>query len=249
MADRYGPRGVFAFMIPLQNSNMQPEYEAMRPEGVNNQIYRFDLSKADHAPQAMLKALPGAKGCWPDLVVCGNSLEMRNWSVEQQARYRKDVEAAVPDVPVITATDACEAALRTLGAKRIAVLSPMHETYSRSVQGYYRAIGFDVPYATWLEVPVPEEIINVPLEAVYEAFARMDHEDVDTFLHVGGALGITHMIDELEEKLGRPVISSNAATYWYAMRKHGITDPLSRGGRITRMALPEEFQSLQADGL
>ena len=57
------------------------------------------------------------------------------------------------------------------------------------------------------------------------------------------------MIDELEEKLGRPVISSNAATYWYAMRKHGITDPLSRGGRITRMALPEEFQSLQADGL
>jgi hypothetical protein len=44
MPDRYGPRGVLAILIPQQNSVQQPEYEAMRPTGINNQIYRFELA-------------------------------------------------------------------------------------------------------------------------------------------------------------------------------------------------------------
>jgi hypothetical protein len=36
MSDRFGPRGVCAVIIPQQNANMQPEYELMRPTGVNN---------------------------------------------------------------------------------------------------------------------------------------------------------------------------------------------------------------------
>ena len=43
MPDRFGPRGVVAVLIPVQNSNMQPEYEIMRPDGINNQMYHFDI--------------------------------------------------------------------------------------------------------------------------------------------------------------------------------------------------------------
>jgi hypothetical protein len=38
MADRFGPRGVFAILIPQQNSTQQPEYDAMRIDGVSHQI-------------------------------------------------------------------------------------------------------------------------------------------------------------------------------------------------------------------
>ena len=38
MPDRFGPRGVCAVIIPQQNANMQPEYEYMRPDGINNQM-------------------------------------------------------------------------------------------------------------------------------------------------------------------------------------------------------------------
>lgn len=239
MPNRFGPRGVLALMIPLQNANMQPEYEAMRPEGVSNQIYRFSLAAPDDVPQAVIGALPGARGCFPDLIVCGNSLEMRHWSVERQNLYRQEVQQAVPDVPVITATDATVAALRTIGARKIAVLSPMSEVYSKSVAGYYAAMGFDVISHHWLEVPLPQEIITVSVERIHAAFDEMNSADVDCFLHVGGALGIVDMIDGLEDRLGRPVISANAATYWYALRKIGVNDPLDRGGRITRLALKD----------
>ncbi|MDA8584858.1 hypothetical protein N9L47_01160 [Rhodobacteraceae bacterium] len=241
MPNRFGPRGVLALMIPQQNANMQPEYEAMRPNGVSNQIYRFSLAVPDRVPEAVIASLPNAKGCFPDMIVCGNSLEMRHWSQQRQAIYLDELKNAVPDVPIITATEATETALRTLGAKKVAVLSPMSETYSKSVAGFYGGLGFDVVSHHYLKVPVPEEIINVPVEMIHGMFDEMDSPEVDCFLHVGGALGIVDFIDGLEEKLGRPVVSVNAATYWYALRKLGVNDPLDRGGQITRLDLPEKF--------
>ena len=54
MPDRFGPKGVLAIMIPQQNSNMQPEYERLRPDGISNQIYRFDISGQDRVAEACL---------------------------------------------------------------------------------------------------------------------------------------------------------------------------------------------------
>lgn len=118
MTDRYGPRGVFAIVVPLQNANMQPEFELLRPDGISNQTYRFDISNHGSAPEAVVSAIPGTLGCWPDLILCGNSVEMADWTVEKQLTYRARLEEKANDVPVLTATDACQAALETLDARR-----------------------------------------------------------------------------------------------------------------------------------
>ena len=89
-----------------------------------------------------------------------------------------------------------------------------------------------MPYHAGLQVQKPEDIIRVGPKEALEAFRKLDHDDVDTFLHVGGALGIVDYLDEFEAALGRPVISSNAATYWYALRKHGIRDPMPGFGQL-----------------
>lgn len=235
MADRYGPRGVFAVMIPLQNANMQPEYQMMKPEGVSNQIYRFDLSRHDEADQAMVSAIPGALGCWPDKIICGNSIEMRLWSREQHKDYMASLQEAAGEVPVITATEATSIALKSIGAKRIGVLSPMSEEYSRSVQEFYGSLGFEVPYATWLKVEKPEYIINAGAKEARDAFQEIAYDDVDTFLHVGGALGIVDVIEELEQSLERPIVSVNIAAYWYSLRRHGIRDPLAGFGKLAQL--------------
>ena len=235
MADRYGPRGVFAVMIPLQNANMQPEYEMMKPEGVSNQIYRFDLSRHDKANLAMISSIPGALGCWPDMIVCGNSIEMRLWSRERHREYMASLQEKAGDVPVVTATEATAVALKSIGAKRIGVLSPMSEEFSKSVQDFYTSLGFEVPYTNWLKVEKPEYIINAGANEARAALEEIAHDDVDTFLHVGGALGIVDVIEELEQNLGRPIVSVNVATYWYALRRHGISDPLKGFGKLAQL--------------
>lgn len=232
MADRFGPRGVFAILVPLQNANQQPEYESMRPEGVNNQIYRFDIADQARVPEAVIGSVGGALGCWPDMIICGNSLEMRDWSRERQAEYVERLAAKVDGTPLVTATEACEAALRTVGARKIAILSPMGAEHSHSAEAYYRSLGFDVAGATWLKARESKDIINVTLDDIVGAFDTIGSGDIDTILHLGGALGIVSMIEEFEAKFGKPVVSVNAATYWYALRKHGLSDPMPGFGQL-----------------
>lgn len=242
MPDRFGPKGVMAIMIPQQNSNMQPEYEKLRPVGINNQIYRFDISGQDRVPEAMIEAIPQASGSWPDMVLCSNSVEMRLWSIEKQIAYRESLHEALPGTPIVTAGDACVAALRTMGAKRLGLISPMSEEYSESARSFYRAHDFEVPETTWLQVKTSASIIDVPVDTIFSAFDKVNTSQVDTILHVGGALGVADMIDELEEQLGKPVVSSTATGYWYALRMMGLDDALSHGGQITRQPLPTEYR-------
>lgn len=232
MPDRFGPRGTFAIVIPLQNANMQPEFEAMRPDGINNQIYRFDISGHDKASDAILGAVPGSLLCWPDTIIGSVSMEMHAWSHQKQVEYRAQFAAQAQTTPTVLATDATEAALRTVGAKRVGLLAPMSAVNSKSAQDYYEAAGFEVPYATSLGVKKSEEIINVTVDQIHAGFDEINHADVDTLLHVGGALGIVAMIEELEARYDKPVVSVNAATYWYALRRHGITDPMPGFGQL-----------------
>ena len=234
MADRFGPRGTFAILIPLQNANMQPEYEAMRPAGINNQIYRFDISAHDKASAAILDAVTGSLLCWPDMIIGGTSLEMHAWSGEQQEDYRAEFAAQAQGTPTVLAPDATEAALRTIGAKRIGILAPMSAENSESARAYYEAAGFEVPCTSSLNIGKSEDIIKATTEQIQDGFDEIDHSNVDTLLHVGGALGLVGMIEDLEARFGKPVISVNAATYWYALRRHGIDDPMLGFGRLLR---------------
>jgi maleate cis-trans isomerase len=152
----------------------------------------------------------------------------------QMYRFDISVHDKVPEAVLKTTpeTHGCLAALKTLGAKRIGVLSPMSEEYSKSVQNYYGNYGFQTPYAAWLKVEDSKDIIKVTVDQILEAFDTEGFEEVDTILHVGGALGLVSMLGELEEKLGRPIVSSNAAAYWYALRLHGIKDTRDDIGKL-----------------
>lgn len=232
MPDRFGPRGVVAVLIPVQNANMQPEYGLMRPEGVSNQTYRFDISAHDKAPDAVLRAVPDTLLCWPDVIIGGNSLEMGPWSNAQQAEFRAAFEARANGVPAVLATDATAAALRTMGARRIAVLSPMSPAHSARVKTYYADQGFEMPHDAALMVERSEDLINMTADDAIAAFERIDTDDVDTLLHVGGGLGIVSHIAAIEARFGKPLVSVNAATYWYALRKIGVTDPIPGFGQL-----------------
>jgi maleate isomerase len=212
---------------------MQPEYEAMRPDGVSNQIYRFFLEGEGDTPRAAaIRVIPDTLKCWPDMIIVGNSVEMRRVSVADHLDYRARLQSAAGDVPVITAAEACEAALRTLGAKQLGLFNPMFQENSESAAGYYRERGFEVERLGWLDVEKPEKIIKVTPGEIERVFARIAGDNVDTLLHVGGALGVVDMLEDLETKLGKPIVSVNAATYWYALRRLGVSDPMPGFGRL-----------------
>ena len=69
-------------------------------------------------------------------------------------------------------------------------------------------------------------------DQVIAAFEEINKPDIDTLVHVGGALGIVSMIAELEDHFRKPIVSVNAATYWYALRQIGVNDPMPGFGQL-----------------
>jgi maleate cis-trans isomerase len=77
---------------------------------------------------------------------------MADWSVEKQMMYRTRLEEKANGVPILTATDACQVALQTLGARRLAILSPMGEKQAHGAQEYDKSLGYDVPHVARLDI-------------------------------------------------------------------------------------------------
>jgi maleate isomerase len=167
------------------------------------------------------------------MIMDSNSLELRNWSVKRQVEYCEQFAEFAKGVPFVTSTQAAEAALRTMGLKRIALISPLAGVNSKSAIDYYaQTTGKVIPCSVCMKFKEADNVIKLGVDEILQTFQEVDHDDIDTFLHIVGSLDIPGMVEDLEQKLGRPVITSNSATYWYALRKHGIVDPMPGFGQL-----------------
>ena len=56
--------------------------------------------------------------------------------------------------------------------------------------------------------------------------------DVDAIVQVGTNLSMVDVAARHEERLGKPVIAINTATYWHALRTMGFKDKVEGLGRL-----------------
>ncbi|MFD2855106.1 hypothetical protein ACFSZS_10385 [Seohaeicola zhoushanensis] len=136
MTDALGWRKKFAVLVPSTNTSVQPEFDAMRPEGVTNHISRIripNIPLADDADfqklidliaTAQMEAVDSVMSCQPDVLVLGISAETFWDGYATSKRLKAELEEHTR-LPVAMGSDACQAALSLFGAKRIGVITPI----------------------------------------------------------------------------------------------------------------------------
>jgi maleate cis-trans isomerase len=65
---------------------------------------------------------------------------------------------------------------------------------------------------------------------------RADTRDAQAVLLSGTGLPTVSALERLERELGKPVISSNQACCWRALRLAGVAEPVGGFGRLLREA-------------
>lgn len=78
--------------------------------------------------------------------------------VPSAEEYRAAFQTRAQGVKTVLARDVTLAALKTIGAKRFGILSPMSNENSEYARTYYEGHGFEVPYTTALMVKKFEDI-------------------------------------------------------------------------------------------
>jgi maleate isomerase len=138
--------------------------------------------------------------------------------------------SALAGVPAITAARAVSEALRHLGARRVAIATPYSEAIGVASQAYWQAAGFDIVARRQLA-----GVVNIYDESEERALTLGREADVpgaEAVLISGTGLPTVGVVERLERELGKPVVTSQTATLWCALRALGVKGPVRGFGRL-----------------
>ena len=138
-----------------------------------------------------------------------------------------------PGVPVTTPITAVVAALKKLALKRIAVITPYRDDVNVQLRGLLVSRGFEIPYFGSFKQEDDNFAARISPTSINDAILDIGaRDDVDSVFLSCTNLRLADDVKALEDKLQKPVISSNLAMAWHCLRLSGIDDKLPQYGRL-----------------
>ncbi len=138
--------------------------------------------------------------------------------------------ASLTGTRALTAAQAILAALHHLRVKKLALGTPYPESISALGKAYWEAAGFEI--VGYRRLAGVENIYDESEERAYRLAREADAPDADAVLLSGTGLPTIGVIEVLERDLGKPVVSSNQASLWRALRLAGVRESISGFGRL-----------------
>ena len=138
-----------------------------------------------------------------------------------------------PGCPCTTPMAAAIAGLTRLGARRIALLTPYVDRINRMMRDHIEARGLKVAALASFNHENDNEVARIDAASVERAVLELGAEDaVDAVFVSCTSLRVASLIERLEQRLQKPVTSSNHALAWHSLRLAGWNDPVAGFGRL-----------------
>lgn len=143
--------------------------------------------------------------------------------------------SAAAGVPSATSAHALGRALRALGVRRVALVSPYSEDVNARARRYFAAKhGLEVVAVEGFAATDSYAIGQLGPENAQSAFGRVDRPEIEAFVVPGGNFATMASIDGWERELGRPVVTTNQACVWAVAKELGGA-PVPNAGRLLAM--------------
>ena len=237
-----GWRARIGVVVPQSNTVNEAEFNRMKPAGVTFHFTRTPLAKNAAADDfaTMFRDLDHAVGdlaqCPVDLVAYGCTSGSMACPADRLIGKMEDVAK----VPALSTAGAILDALAALGVRRIAMATPYTDETNAHEKHFLEEHGLEVVAMAGLGLNTSlegiQKISRVEPATIYAHAESVDCPEAEAILICCTDFGAIDAIGPLEEALGKPVISSNTATLWAALRATGITDPIEGYGRLLAQA-------------
>ena len=182
MADTLAPRGLIGVMTPAMNTVVQPELELLRPVGVTNQMQRFRLG-GEAVSDDLIEEAGKLRDAKPLAIAVVLTTDAGPGGVAKLAARCREL-ADTLGIPVFNASEADHAALRALGASRVAVVTPFNAEVDRVVKANVEEAGFEVAAIKGTEAPSLPAICETPLEDLRQVTRHVADSDCDAILQL-----------------------------------------------------------------
>ena len=228
----YGWRGRIGLLIPSSNTTMEHEFSTHVPKGVSVHTTRVPLQEAIEEElikmsEELEKSAELLVHLEPDVIVygctSGTLIKGKGYNGELEERINRIV-----DVPTITTAGAVVDALTAKKITKVAVATPYIDEVNEKEKKFLVENGFEVCAIRGLNI---RKNIDIGKQEPYVAY-KLGKKLIEDCPKVDGLfISCTNfrtfeIISLLSNHIKKPVITSNQATLWRALREIGLCTEL-----------------------
>lgn len=227
-------------IVPSVNSVVEGWYPKVVPDGVSvhfarmlmpagtspERIIEMDRTDGIHSIEQLASCRPHAiaYGCTASSIVQGHAFDA----------HTRDEIRRIAGCPGTTATHSIFTACAKLGLKRVVAISPYVEEVDTAEHKFFTEGGVETIAGACLGIsdgfglaaPGPDRILDLALGAWNPTADGMIVACLNFRSHL--------VIDQIEARIGKPVVTSTQATLWHVLQLAGVTAPLPGYGRLLR---------------
>ncbi|HVL55919.1 MAG TPA: aspartate/glutamate racemase family protein [Burkholderiaceae bacterium] len=236
----YGWRAKIGLITPSSNNVNEPEFYRLAPAGVTIHTSRvlltgeMDEASFHRMAEQLGRAATELATAEVDVVVYGCTAG----SVICPIAELEQSIAEKTGTPALVTAGAVVSALQALGARRVAMGTPYVDFVNRREVEFLADHGIEVTRYLGLEMGHDQterrQIGHVPPQAVYRLAHQIDSADADVIFISCANLATLDVIEPLEQALGKPVVSSNTASFWACLHALGIPARIDGHGVLLR---------------
>jgi maleate isomerase len=198
---------------------------------------QFDAGAIDRPIETLVAAVRDLHSYDPiDVAAVTGDLVQAALGPDWNEAARRAVQEAV-GLPALTAMTAATDALRAVGARRLAIATPVSEAKNAAVRAYLEAEGFRVERIVSLGTASSQAIHALPADAPYRAgvAAARSAPEADALYLPALSWGAERHAERLEQELGIPVVTLYNSIVWAALTAIAYPTPVDGYGRLLRM--------------
>ncbi|MGA2942541.1 MAG: maleate cis-trans isomerase [Xanthobacteraceae bacterium] len=221
----YGSRARIGRINPSPETVGDEEWRRLMPDDVIVVSTRMFIERVDPAGLTTMvtnverasKELATAR---PNVILMAGTAGAFNGGLNFDAELSRRIERAAGGVPGTTTMSAVLAALRTLQVGKVAIATSYIPSVDQALADVLRGSGIEVPMIKGMNILKSIDMGDVEPEETYR-FARdvfAAAPEADAYFISCGNLRSLDAISKLERDFGKPVITSNQAGLWHALR-------------------------------
>ena len=142
------------------------------------------------------------------------------------------VNLAKPNTKVTTPITSTIKALKSLKIKRLSIFTPYTDEINQSVIDYFKKENIEIDELSYFDIASDLDIGKVDPQHVFDTIAKIDLSKSDALFVSCTALPVLSVIDELEKKIGKIILSSNQTLIWDTLKQINFKNKVAGYGEL-----------------
>jgi len=145
---------------------------------------------------------------------------------------KKKVNLVKPQAKVTTPITSAVKALNMLNINKISIFTPYTKSINESVVGYFKKENIIINSLSYFDIDSDLDIGKVDENYLFEVLSKIDLEGSDALFVSCTALPVLSIIDKLEKRLNKTVLSSNQTLIWDTLKEINYKEKIEGFGKL-----------------